>query len=101
MLDQLLDIVKNYGKDTVVENPEIPNEQNQEVLADATKTITSGFQNVLAGGGLQNILDLFKGGGSSSGNNSGISGLMKNPMVYMMVGYLISKRVSKYKMNQT
>ena len=39
MLDQLLDIVKNYGKDTVVENPEIPNEQNQEVLADATKTI--------------------------------------------------------------
>lgn len=101
MLDQLLDIVKNYGKDTVVENPEIPNEQNQEVLADATKTITSGFQNVLAGGGLQNILDLFKGGGNSSGNNSGIGGLMKNPMVSMMVGYFISKLVSKYKMSPT
>ena len=101
MLDQLLDIVKNYGKDTVVENPEIPNEQNQEVLADATKTITSGFQNVLAGGGLQNILDLFKGGGSSSGNNSGIGGLLKNPMVSMMVGYFISKLVNKYKMTPT
>lgn len=99
MLDQLLDIVKNYGKETVVENPEIPNEQNQEVLADATKTITSGFQNVLAGGGLQNILDLFKGGGNTSGGSSGIGGLLKNPMVTMMVGYFISKLVSKYKMN--
>jgi hypothetical protein len=99
MLDQLLDIVKNYGKDTVVENPEIPNEQNQEVLADATKTITSGFQNVLAGGGLQNILDLFKGGDNLSGNSGGIRGLSKNPMVSMMVGYFISKLVGKYKMS--
>ena len=99
MLDQLLDIVKNYGKETVVENPEIPNEQNQEVLADATKTITSGFQKVLAGGGLHNILDLFKGGGNTSGGNNGIGGLLKNPMVTMMVGYFISKLVSKYKMS--
>ncbi len=96
MLEQLLDLVKNFGKDTVVENPEIPNEQNNEVLADATKTITSGFQNVLAGGGLQNILDLFKGGGNAGG--SGASGLLKNPMVTMMVGHFISKLVGKYNM---
>ena len=97
MLEQLLDLVKNFGKDTVVENPEIPNEQNHEVLADATKTITSGLQNVMAGGGLENILDLFKGGGQSG--TGGVAGLLKNPMVTMMVGHFISKLVSKYNMS--
>lgn len=97
MLEQLLDLVKNFGKDTVVENPEIPNEQNNEVLADATRTITSGLQNVMAGGGLENILDLFKGGGQSGGG--GVAGLLKNPMVTMMVGHFISKLVGKYNMS--
>ncbi|HMT72828.1 MAG TPA: hypothetical protein PKA77_02050 [Chitinophagaceae bacterium] len=98
MLDQIFNIVKQFGQDTVVDNPDVPNEHNNEVLADATKTITSGFQNVLAGGGFQNILDLFKGGGSNAGSGGGISGLLKNPMVTMMVGYFISKLVGKYKM---
>lgn len=95
MLEQLLDLVKNFGKETVVENPEIPNEQNHEVLADATKTITSGLQNVMAGGGLQNILDLFKGN-SGAGTSAG---LLKNPMVSMMIGHFISKLVGKYNMS--
>lgn len=98
MLEQLLDLVKNFGQETVVDNPEIPNEQNHEVLADATKTITSGLQNVMAGGGLENILDLFKGG-RQTGNGAGVAGLLKNPMVTMMVGHFISKLVSKYNMS--
>ncbi len=98
MLEQLLDLVKNFGQDTVVDNPEIPNEQNHEVLTDATKTITSGLQNVMAGGGLENILDLFKGGGQA-GNGGGVAGLLKNPMVTMMVGHFISKLVGKYNMS--
>lgn len=95
MLDQILDIVKNFSKDTVVENPEVPNEYNQDVMADATKTITSGFQNVMAGGGLQNILELFRG----QGGTAGAGGLLQNPMVTMMVGHFISKLVGKYNMS--
>ncbi len=97
MLDQLFNIVKQFGQDAVVNNPDVPNEYNQEVMADATSTIASGFQNVMAGGGFQNILDLFKGGGNAGGG--GIGGLIKNPMVSMMVGYFISKLVNKYKMS--
>ncbi len=96
MLDQLFDLVKQFGQETVVDNPEVPNEHNEEVIADATNTIGSGFQNVMAGGGFQNILDLFKGGGNNSG---GIGGLLKNPMVTMMIGHFISKLVGKYKMS--
>lgn len=98
MLDQLINLVKQIGQDTVVNNPEVPNEHNNDVMADATSTITSGFKNILAGGGFQNILDLFKGGGNSGSGGSGIAGLVKNPIVTMMVGYFISKLVGKYKM---
>lgn len=94
MLDQLIRLVQQAGKDTVVDNPEIPNEYNQEVMQDATKTITSGFQNVMAGGGLNNILDLFK-----TGSKEGTGGLLKNPMVTMMIGYFINKLVGKYNMS--
>lgn len=98
MLDQLFNLVKQFGQDSVVNNPEVPNEENNEVMADATKTIASGFQNILAGGGLENILDLFKKGGNNSGGG-GIGGLLKNPIVTMMVGYFISKLVNKYRMS--
>lgn len=97
MLDQLINLVKQFGRETVVENKEIPNEHNEEILADATHTIGSGFQNILAGGGFQNILDLFKGGKNTAGG--GIGGLLKNPIVSMMVGYLVSRLVKKYNMS--
>jgi hypothetical protein len=100
MLDQLINLVKEYGRETVVENNEVPNQYNEQIMADATSTIGSGFQNILAGGGLSNILDLFRGGGNNSNTkSSGIGGLLKNPIVTMMIGYFINKLVSKYKMN--
>lgn len=98
MLDQIVNLVKQFGQETVVNNPEIPNEYNQDVLADATSTITNGFQNVMAGGGFENILDLFKGGASNT-SGSGIGNLVKNPIVTMMIGYFISKLVNKYRMS--
>lgn len=98
MLDKIFDLVKKFGQDTVVNNPDVPNQYNEDVMADATRTIGSGFQNVMAGGGFQNILDLFKGGANKSGGG-GSGGLLKNPIVTMMVGYFISKLVGKYKMN--
>lgn len=101
MLDQLFNIVKQFGQETVVNNPDVPNEYNHEVMADATQTIAGGFKNIVAGGGLQNIIDLFKGGGNTAGGNSSgdIGGLIKNPIVSMMVGYFINKLVGKYSMS--
>lgn len=92
MLDQLFNLVNEAGQDSVVNNPQVPNQYNQQVLADATSTIAGGLQNVMAGGGFQNILDVFKG-------NNGIAGLMQNPMVSMMIGHFISKLVNKYQMS--
>lgn len=96
MLEQIINLVKQFGKKTVVENKDVPNEYNEDILTDASSTIGSGLQNLMSGGGLQNILDLFKGGQKTSG--AGIGGLLKNPIVAMMIGYFVNKLVNKYKM---
>ena len=100
MLEQIAALVKQFGKDTVINNPDIPNDVNNDVLAEATHTITGGMQNMLAGGGFQDIISMFTGGGSNQSNGkSGIGGILKNPIVLMMVGHFISKLVSKFKMS--
>lgn len=101
MLEQIAELVKIYGRDTVTDNPEIPGQQNNAILAEATNTITGGMQNMLAGGGLGDIISMFTGGkGVQSGaQGGGIGGLLKNPIVAMMVGHLISKLVSKFNMS--
>jgi len=101
MFEQFADLVKNFGQDAVVTNPEVPNELNNEVLADATSTVAGGMKNLLAGGGLESVLSLFnnnKNENAQSGS-SGIGSLLKNPMVSMMIGHFASKLISKYNMN--
>jgi hypothetical protein len=102
MLEQISQLVKQYGRETVIDNPDIPNENNNAVLAEATSTITGGMQNMLAGGGLQDIISMFTGGNKQQNTQSGgIGGLLKNPMVTMMIGHLISKLVSKFNMSSS
>ena len=55
---------------------------------------------MLAGGGLQDIISMFTGGGSQAATQrSGIGGMLKNPIVIMMVGHFVSKLIGKYKMS--
>jgi hypothetical protein len=79
MLENLFALVQEQGQDAVVNNPAIPNEYNEVVLASATQTVTSGLQNELANGGLQNILAMFS-------NSTNSAGLMDNPVVNDMIG---------------
>jgi len=100
MLEQISELVKQFGKQAVVENPDVPNDQNNAVLAEATSTIAGGMQNMLAGGGLEDIISMFTG--KNQGQNSrggGIGGLLKNPVVVLMVGHLISTLVSKFRLH--
>ena len=101
MLEQIAALVKKFGQDTVVNNPDISNEVNNDVLVEATQTISGGMQNMLAGGGLQDIISMFTGGGNnqSGGQKSGIGRMLKNPVVMMMVGHFVSKLIGKYKMS--
>ena len=78
MLDQLLQLVQQHGQDTVVNNPVIPNEKNNQVIADATQTVAEGLQSVAGAGGLDQIMSLFQGQG-------GLSGVLQHPLVGNLV----------------
>jgi hypothetical protein len=92
MLENLFNLVKEFSGDTVVNNPDVPNQHNEAVMAEATHTIASGLQNMAAGGGLQSIMQLFKGGGDKSS-------LLSNPIVSMMAGHLMKKLVGNFGLN--
>ena len=97
MLDKLMELVKGFAGDAVVNNPDVPNEHNDEVVAEATKTVAGGLQNMVAGGGLQNIISMFSGGQ----NQQGGSGILSNPIVNMMIGHFASKLMSKFGLGST
>ena len=85
MLEDLFNLVKSQGQDAVINNPAVPNDQNDAVLASATHSVAEELQGTVAGGGLQNILSLF-GGGSNSGN-----GLLNNPIVSNIISNFTNK----------
>ena len=93
MLEELFNLVKGSADDAVINNPDVPNEKNSEVVAEATNTVASGLRNMVAGGGLQNILSLFN---NKSGQQSGGGGLLNNPIVNMMIGHFAGKLMSKF-----
>ena len=95
MLQQLLDLVRGNAQESVINNPEIPNEKNEEVVAEATNTIASGFRNIVAGGGVQSLMSLFSGGGADK------KGLLCNPIVSMMMGHFAGKLMNKFGLNNS
>ena len=94
MLENLFNLIKEQGADDVINNPAIPNEQNNAVLASATSSVAEEFQGELAGGGLQNIMSLFGGGGNNAGG--GISSLMNNPIVGNIINSFTNKLTNQH-----
>jgi hypothetical protein len=93
MLEELFNLVKGSATESVINNNAVPNEKNHEVIAEATNTVASGLQNMVSGGGLQNILSLF---GGNNGQQHTQSSLLSNPIVNMMVGHFASKLMGKF-----
>jgi hypothetical protein len=94
MLKELFDLVKGEARDTVINNPDVPNEYNNDVVAEATNTVASGLRNVVAGGGVQNVLSMF-------GGNTNKRSLLGNPIVSMMMGHFASKLMNKFRLGPT
>jgi hypothetical protein len=90
MLEQLLNLIKQQGEESVVRNPAIPNEQNNQVLNEAGNSIINGLQGALAGGGLSQVMKLLSGGGSTSG------GILDNPLVQNIMQSFTGKLTNQY-----
>lgn len=90
MLDQLLQLVRDNAQDAVVANPAVPNDQNEAVIGEATKTVATGLQDALASGNLKDVMALFNSNGQVDNNN---------PVVNNISGNLIGNLQEKFNLN--
>ncbi len=87
MLDQITDLVKQFGGDAVVNNPNVPNEHNEAVLGEASGSILDGLKSMASGGNLQDLAGML--GGKSSIN-------MNNPLVKELAGKVTGNLTEKF-----
>lgn len=76
MLDQLTQLVQQFGDQAVVKNNVIPNELNDSVMKETGSSLLSGLQKMASDGKLEQLAGLFQG------NNAGSS---SNPVVKQLI----------------
>lgn len=87
MLDQLLNLVEQSAGDSVIKNPEVPDEHNEGVVKEAVGAITGGLRNEVAQGGFEGVLKTL--GGHSTPT-------MDNPVINDISGNFIDRIVNKF-----
>ncbi len=58
MLDSIINLVREHAGDAIVNNPAIPNDQNEAVTAEAGNSILEGLKNMISQGQAQDVLSL-------------------------------------------
>ena len=62
MVDQLINLVKENAGDVINNNPEIPADKKEQAAEVTGTSIASGLQDMLAKGGVKDVMKLFAGG---------------------------------------
>lgn len=69
MFDQLSELVKQFGGEAVVNNPAVPNEQNEAVMKEAEGSILSGLKDMVSSGNIGDLTGMLNGQSPIDGNN--------------------------------
>ena len=114
MFEQLMDLVKQNSGEAIINNPAIPNEQNEEVMHAASGSIMDSLKGMMSGGGAASVLNLFNSQNSGADvtnhpvtqnvssnlvstlmNKFGIGGDKAGSIASMLIPMVMSKLVSK------
>lgn len=77
MFEQLSNLVKQFGGEAVVNNPAVPNEQNEAVMSEASSSIMDGLKNMVANGNVSDIASMFQGNNAGDSSNPAIKNLIE------------------------
>jgi uncharacterized protein YidB (DUF937 family) len=88
MFEQLMDLVKQNSQEAIVNNPAVPNEQNDAVVQTASSSIMSTLQGLLSSGGASSVLNLF--------NQNNQADISNHPVTQAASSNLISTLMSKF-----
>lgn len=60
MFEQLMDFVRQQTQESVVQNPEVPNEHNEAVMQEAASSVHTGIQQIYQQQGASGVKQLFQ-----------------------------------------
>ena len=66
MLENLQNLVREHAGSAIINDPAIPNERNDEAIADAGSSIVTGLKSAVTNGNIDGVVDLFKNGGNAA-----------------------------------
>lgn len=92
MLENLIDLIREQAGSAVINNPDIPNDQNEAVITQAGQSITGGLQNLVSQGNLQSLLGLFENGTDAVQNHPAVQNISAN---------FVQQLVEKFGLNQS
>ena len=95
MFEELMQAIQQEGQQAVVANPEIPNEQNDAVMQEASGSIMNGMTDMMQQQGPSAIKNLFEGVQSGDPNNSGVQQLSNNFAGNIMEKFGINANTAK------
>lgn len=91
MLENLFDLVKQQAGDTIINNPAIPNQKNEEAVQEAGNSVVDSLKNALSGGQINDVLGLFANGQANA----------DQPVVQQATGNFMERLQSKFGLNNT
>ena len=90
MLENLINLIKEHAGDAVINNPAVPNEQNNAVISEAGNSIVGSLKNMISQGNIQDVMNLF--------HNSGNVG--SNPATQNITGNFVQSLMNKFGLDQ-
>ncbi|PQA59952.1 hypothetical protein [Siphonobacter curvatus] len=94
MLDQLLNLVKNNSQEAIVNNPAIPEQQNEAAQTTIFTSIVQGLQGEAAKGNINGLMELFSGRQAVQ-QSPIVSGISQNAIGSLMDKFGISGSVAQ------
>jgi len=92
MLDQLAKLVEEHAGSAIINNPEIPNNQNNAAVQEVAQQIFSGLQSHATSGNFSQLTSLFQG-------NTSVSSMASNPIVQQLISSVAGSLASKFGMS--
>ena len=96
MFETLMNLVQQNAGQSVVNNPAIPNDQNDNVMQTVTGSIMNGLGQQAQGGGLGSLLSMVtgQGGGGNIDNHPAVQGVQQHVQQDLMSKLGISPQVA-------
>ncbi|ULT45807.1 hypothetical protein KRR40_22870 [Niabella defluvii] len=89
MLEQILELVKQQGQQSVVQNTEVPDEKNNEVMMEAASTITGAAKYAERRRFTEYYFHVFRRSVAKPQRYTG------HPVTSMMIGHLANNLMKK------